>query len=136
MKFSRMELLLPLKKGRRGLQNEAWEGNKNYGAVDGQGLPIGIKFSSVTPHESKLIESTLDTVRIPRIGAGRPRTKIQRLIYDRAADYPSLRRRLLEQRGIDLICPHRKICKQKCRMVENSLDIKNDGKSNVQTLGS
>ena len=124
MKFSRMELLLPLKKGRRGLQNEAWEGNKNYGAVDGQGLPIGI-----------------DTVRIPRIGAGRPRTKIQRLIYDRAADYPtpdnpSLRRRLLEQRGIDLICPHRKICKQKCRMVENSLDIKNDGKSNVQTLGS
>ena len=82
-------------------------------AVDGQGLPIGIKLSSATPHESKLIESTLDTVRIPRIGAGRPRTKIQRLIYDRAADYPSLRRRLLEQRGIDLICPHRKICKQK-----------------------
>ena len=105
-------------------------------AVDGQGLPIGIKLSSATPHESKLIESTLDTIRIPRIGAGRPRTKIQRLIYDRAADYPSLRRCLSEQRGIDLICPHRKNYKQKCRMVENSLDIKNDGKSNVQTLGS
>ena len=82
-------------------------------AVDGQGIPIGIKLSSATPHESKLIEPTLDTIRVPRIGAGRPRTKIKRLIYDRAADYTSLRVRLKEERGIDLICPHRKNCKQK-----------------------
>lgn len=81
--------------------------------LEGKGLPIGMTITSATQHESQLIEPLLDTVRVPRVGAGRPRTKIKRLIYDRAADSLKLRRRLLEERGVDLICPHRKNCRHK-----------------------
>ena len=63
--------------------------------------------SSATPHESKLIESTLDTIRVPRQGRGRPRKRFARLIYDRAADSLPLRKRLKTERKIDLICPQR-----------------------------
>ena len=60
-----------------------------------------------------MIEQTLDTVRVPRKGAGRPRKRIKRLIYDRAADSKALRDRLKKERGIDLICRRRKNCKHK-----------------------
>ena len=82
-------------------------------AADGEGIPLGIKLTSATPHETRLIESTLDEIRVPRVGAGRPRKRIKRLIYDRAADSLKLRQRLKTERGIDLICPHRSNCKNK-----------------------
>ena len=81
--------------------------------ADGGGLPLGLVVTSATPHEAKLIEQTLDTVRVPRKGAGRPRKKFKRLIYDRAADSKALRERLKRDRDIDLICPHRKNNKHK-----------------------
>ena len=54
-----------------------------------------------------LVERTLQEVRVPRRGRGRPKTTPQRLIADRAYDSDPLRRRLA-RRGIQLICPHRK----------------------------
>ena len=81
-------------------------------AADGKGVPIGIRVTSATPHESQLIEDTLETIRAPRIHGGRPRKRFQRLIYDRAADSLPLRVRL-KRIGIDLICPHRTNCKHK-----------------------
>ena len=86
-------------------------------AADGEGIPLGIKLTSATPHETRLIESTLDEIRVPRVGAGRPRKRIKRLIYDRAADSLKLRQRLKTERGIDLICPHRLNCKNKVQDV-------------------
>ena len=74
--------------------------------ADGQGIPLGHHLDSASPSEVKLIEKTLDSVSVPRIGKGRPRKKIQRLIYDKAADSDPLRQRL-KKRGVDLICPHR-----------------------------
>lgn len=62
----------------------------------------------------KLIEKTLDKISVPRKGRGRPRKRIQRLIYDKAADSDPLRDRL-KQRGVDLICPHRKNRKKPAR---------------------
>jgi IS5 family transposase len=53
-----------------------------------------------------LIENTIDQVRVPKPKRGRPRKRTKRLIYDKAADSDSLRKRL-KRRGIDLICPHR-----------------------------
>ena len=79
--------------------------------ADGKGIPIGTKLSSATPHESQLIESTLDEVYVPHTGVGRPKKRFKRLIYDRAADSKKLRERLMKERGIDLICPHRSTCK-------------------------
>ena len=64
--------------------------------VDGQGLPLGKQLASASPHESKLIEPTLDQSYAPE--------KIERLIYDKAADSNPLRQRMAE-RGIDLIAP-------------------------------
>jgi len=53
-----------------------------------------------------LVEQTLRQVSVPRVGRGRPKSKPQRVIADRAYDSDPLRRRL-RQRGIQLICPHR-----------------------------
>ena len=36
-------------------------------AADGEGVPLGLVVTSATPHEAKLLEKTLDTVRIPRV---------------------------------------------------------------------
>jgi len=55
--------------------------------------------ASATPHETKLIEETLDQSVLPE--------QPFLLIADRAYDSDPLRDRLAD-RGIDLICPHRK----------------------------
>jgi transposase len=68
---------------------------------------LGVHLDSATPHEATLIETTLAQVAVPRRGPGRPRQNPRRLIYDRAADSDPLRTRL-QQRGIELICPHRR----------------------------
>ena len=74
--------------------------------ADGNGTPLGVLLNSATPNEIKLIEKTLKQVRVPRMGRGRPRTHLDRLIYDKAADSDALRLRLKRQ-GVDLITPHK-----------------------------
>ena len=54
-----------------------------------------------------LLEPTLATIAVPRLGLGRPRQKPERVIYDKACDLDALRQRLAT-RGIDLMCPHRR----------------------------
>jgi transposase len=66
--------------------------------VDGQGIPLGGTITSASPAEVTLIEQVLNQ--------SYGKSKIQRLIYDKAADSDPLRVRLAK-RGIDLICPHR-----------------------------
>jgi hypothetical protein len=86
----RGDLIGPTKRGK---------GTKIMLLVDGAGLPLAIDVDSASPAEVGLIEPLLDqavTEYLP-----------QRLVYDRAADSDTLRDRLA-QRGIELICPHRK----------------------------
>ena len=53
------------------------KGTKIMAVADGKGLPIGLSLHpSRLANRSKLIEPTLDTILIHRIGAGCPRTKI------------------------------------------------------------
>jgi transposase len=75
--------------------------------VDGQGIPIGSTLASASPAEVKLAEQTLEAVKVPRKGRGRPKKRPQRLIADKAYDSDPLRKRLKELK-IDLIVPHRK----------------------------
>jgi len=75
--------------------------------VDGQGVPLGSTLASASPSEVKLIEATLEQVKVPRRGRGRPRKRMPRLIADKTYDSDPLRKRL-KQRGIDLVCPHRR----------------------------
>jgi transposase len=74
--------------------------------VDGQGVPLGIQLVSASPGEVTLAESTLAQIRVPQ-KVGRPRQRPLRVVADRAYDSDRLRRRLLDK-GIVLICPHRK----------------------------
>ena len=73
--------------------------------VDGQGLPLGVRLESATPHEVTLAEATLQEVSVPR-PKGRPRQKPERVIADTAYDSDPLRQRL-KKRGIELIAPYR-----------------------------
>jgi transposase len=75
--------------------------------VDGQGVPIGGTLASASPAEVKLIEATLEQVKVPRPGRGRPRQRMKRLIADKGYDSDPLRKRL-KAKKIDLICPHRR----------------------------
>ena len=75
--------------------------------VDGQGIPIGSTLASASPAEVKLAEQTLEAVKVPRKGRGRPKKRPMRLIADKAYDSDPLRKRLSEFK-IDLIVPHRK----------------------------
>jgi transposase len=62
---------------------------------------LAIHLASANESEVNLIEPALDnlpfTNQVP-----------EHLLYDRAADSDPLRERLLKERGIELVCPHRK----------------------------
>jgi transposase len=61
--------------------------------VEGNGLPIGLHVDSAQPHELTLAERTLQTISVPR-RRGRPRTRPQALVADKAYDSADFRRRL------------------------------------------
>jgi IS5 family transposase len=75
--------------------------------VDGKGIPLGIHLASASPAEVTLVEATLNTIAVPRGGPGRPRSRPERLVGDKAYDSDRLREEL-RRRGIELISPHRK----------------------------
>lgn len=67
--------------------------------TDAQGLPLATEVEAASVAEVNLIEPLLDEAVTRHVPA--------RLVYDKAADCDALRDRLA-QRGVDLICPHRK----------------------------
>jgi transposase len=77
------------------------KGCKVVDVVDPRGTPLAVHLAAANESEVNLIEPTLDNLpfddRVP-----------EHLIYDRAADSDPLRERLREERGIELVCPHRK----------------------------
>jgi len=74
--------------------------------VDGQGIPLGSTLASASPAEVKLAEETLESVKVPRAGRGRPKKRPTRLIADKAYDSDPLRKRL-KRLKVDLIAHHR-----------------------------
>lgn len=65
---------------------------------DRNGLPIAVCVTSATPHEVTLVETTLNQLVIDEAPP--------RLIGDKAYDSDGLDKRLLEERGIQLIAPN------------------------------
>ncbi len=64
----------------------------------------------VTPgqrHESPQLEAVLGAIRVPRLGAGRPRTRPERVLADRGYSCSACRN-LLRQRGISHTIPERR----------------------------
>jgi len=72
--------------------------------ADGHGLPLGLHVDSAQPHESQLAEITLATVRVPQ-RRGRPRTRPQEVVADKAYDSQALRQKL-RRRGMKVSIPH------------------------------
>jgi len=66
---------------------------------DGHGLPLAVHVASASPHETKLVEATLEQ----RFFADLP----ERLIGDRAYDSDRLDEQLMKHYGIEMIAPHR-----------------------------
>ncbi|HEX5103422.1 MAG TPA: IS5 family transposase [Pirellulaceae bacterium] len=90
----------PAKKGAKRLgKTKRGKGTKIMVFTDAEGLPLGADTASASPHEVTLIEPLLETRVLRR--------KPQRLVYDEAADSDPLRERL-QQRGIELVCRHRR----------------------------
>ncbi len=75
------------------------KGTKIMTMVDREGIPLSLAVYSASPAEVRLIEPMLTHRVLARLP--------ERLVYDRAADSDPLRQRLKE-RGIELVCPHRK----------------------------
>jgi transposase len=67
--------------------------------ADGNGLPIGLGLASANHHELKLAVPTLETVRVPRQGAGRPKQRPKELVADKAYDSKAFRQ-WLRSKGI------------------------------------
>jgi len=60
------------------------KGTKVMLVVEGNGLPIGFCLGSANRHEVKLTVPTLETVRVPRRGGGRPKQRPNELVADKA----------------------------------------------------
>jgi transposase len=67
--------------------------------ADRAGLPLALWIESASPHEVTLVEKTLDQMLIDE--------QPECLIGDRAYDSDQLDKRLMEQRGLELIAPHK-----------------------------
>ena len=84
------------------------KGTKWMVLVDGQGVPVGAHLDSASPAEVKLVEKTLDAVKVRPSGPGRPLSRlVLRMVGDKAYDSDPLRAKLAA-RGIELIAPPRK----------------------------
>jgi transposase len=74
------------------------KGTKLMALADASGLPLGVHATSASPHEVTLVEATL--------AASCADEEPERLIGDRAYDSDPLDE-ALEERGIEMIAPHR-----------------------------
>lgn len=75
------------------------KGTKIMAIADRHGLPIGISVASASPHETKLVETTLEqrfTKEVPPL-----------LIGDKAYDSDPLDEKLKKHYGTELVAPHK-----------------------------
>jgi transposase len=54
-----------------------------------------------------LLEPTLDNLAVESIEDDEPPPQPERLVLDKGYDSDDLRERLLDERGIEVVCPHR-----------------------------
>jgi transposase len=93
-------LLCRSEKGGSGVgKTKRGKGTKIMAIADRHGLPIGISVASASPHETKLVETTLEqrfTKQVPPL-----------IIGDKAYDSDPLDKKLKKQYGTELVAPHK-----------------------------
>jgi transposase len=68
--------------------------------ADASGIPVAAHIESASPHEVKLVEATIDS--------GFTQYAPNKLIGDKAYDSDELDQRLIDERYVEMIAPHRK----------------------------
>jgi transposase len=76
------------------------KGTKIMGITDAFGLPVAIDAGSASPHEVTLVENTLDACFWENVP--------EKIVGDMAYDSDPLDKCLAEERGVELIAPHKK----------------------------
>jgi transposase len=82
-------------------------GTKLHLIVDGHGTPLAATVTAGQASESMSVEPTLEAVRLPSKGRGRPRTRPRRLAGDKGYSHARIRR-YLRRRGIVPVIPTRR----------------------------
>ncbi|WP_460802838.1 IS5 family transposase [Microbacterium sp. GXF6406] len=73
---------------------------------DGRGRPLGMMITGGNVNDTTMMTATLEDIRVPRLGKGRPRTRPNRVLADKG--YPSKANRAwLRDRGIAATIPER-----------------------------
>src|SRR5437899_9316533 len=96
----RRQLQLGEKRGAAVGPTRRGKGSKIMAIADRHGLPVACSIASASPHETKLVEATVQQ-RFTR-------AKPKRMIGDRAYDSDPLDQRLRKKHGIRLIAPHKR----------------------------
>lgn len=81
-------------------------GTKIHLVTDGKGLPLAAVVTPGQAHESKSFEDSLDAVRIPPCGPGRPRRRPGALAADKGYSFRRIRH-WLHRRKIEPVIPQR-----------------------------
>ena len=68
--------------------------------TDRNGVPVAVHVASASPHETRLVEATLEQSFAPR--------PPEKLMGDRAYDSDPLDHRLRQDYGLELIAPHKR----------------------------
>ncbi|SHF41189.1 transposase, IS4 family [Seinonella peptonophila] len=74
--------------------------------ADRRGIPVGLTVHSAQPHEIRLAEKTIHSIRVPQRRGG-TRTRFKELVADRAY-HSELFRRFLRKRGMKPVIPLKK----------------------------
>lgn len=75
------------------------KGTKIMGLTDAGGLPLAINATSAQPHEVTLVDRTLEACFLEELPA--------HLVGDKAYDSDTLDQRLMTERGVQMIAPHK-----------------------------
>jgi len=97
--FYRWNLCSGKKRGDGVGKTKKGKGTKIMGLTDAFGVPIAIDATSARPHEITLVDDTLDACFLENVP--------EKIIGDRAYDSDKLDKQLAEERGVEMIAPHK-----------------------------
>ncbi|WP_211209020.1 IS5 family transposase [Corynebacterium doosanense] len=80
--------------------------SKLHAAVDGEGMPLSIVLTGGQRNDGVVLAEVLVDIRVPRIGPGRPRTRPDAVIADKAYSNRVIRK-MLSARGIRAVIPQK-----------------------------
>lgn len=75
-------------------------------ACDGRGLPLAVVLTPGNVNDSTVFDEVMDALKVPRVGAGRPRRRPDAVIADKAYSSRAIRQ-ALRRRGIRAVVPER-----------------------------